>query len=100
MMKSVQPGEIMKTREKGDRVNPITNEVISYKEFAKSRQKYVYTQYPLTSFGKEEEEEKVKESVKQKLRKWYNNVKKPNKKVVNDYKLLNGSKNKLSSWKI
>jgi len=56
-------------------VNPITNEVITYKEFAKSRQKYVYMQYPLTNFEKKEEKEK--ESVKQKIRKWYNNVKKP-----------------------
>ena len=94
----MQPREIMKTREKGDRVNPITNEVMSYKEFAKSRQKYVYMQYPLTNFGKKEE--KRKESVKQKIKKWYNNVKKSNKKQVNDNKLLNGSNNKLfDSWK-
>jgi len=93
MKKFVQPREIMKTREKDDRVNPITNEVISYSEFAKSRQKYMYMQYPLTNFGKKEEKEK--ESVKQKIRKWYNNVKKPNKKQVNNNKLLNGSKNKL-----
>ena len=78
MKKYVQPREIMKTREKGARVNPITNEVINYKEFAKSRQKYVYMQYPLANFGKKEEKEK--ESMKQKIRKWYNNMKKPNKK--------------------
>jgi len=39
-------------------------------------------QYPLTNFGKKEKKEKEKESVKRKIRKWYNNVKKPNKKEV------------------
>lgn len=61
------------SEEKGNRVDLVTQETISYEEFAKFRQRYIVMYCPFSSFGPKEEEEK--QCVKQKIKKWFNTMK-------------------------